>query len=89
MSDYQGFRITRHVIDMLVERGFATGEEAARQRVEGILAHPGMDYAARDGRATESTPQRRLHDADDSGLVLVVDLERRSVPTAYVSGHKK
>ena len=89
MSDYRHFRITKHVLDMIEERGYATGQEAARRRVEGILAFPGMDYAAKDNRDTEKTPQRRLHDADDSSLVLVVDMERRSVPTAYVSGHKK
>lgn len=89
MSNYEGYRITRHCLSKIVERGYAPDEQAAMARARRILAHPGLVYAASNGRATEDNPQMRLHDADDSSLVLIVDLTNRSVPTAYVSGHVK
>jgi hypothetical protein len=85
-NTFQGARITRHVLQKMVERGFANTEHDAEIRILDVLDWPGLVTEAQ----TEGREQWRLQEASDGNkLVVIVDVDHWSVPTAYVSGHTK
>lgn len=87
-DNFRGARITRHSLTKMVERGFATNEQDARERILRVLDWPGIVSQVKNHH--EGRLQWRLQEGSShNDLVVIVDALNWSVPTAYISGHYK
>jgi dihydropteroate synthase len=83
--DADTYRISQHALRISIdpERGFAKTEEEARERILEVVRDPAIAY-----RSNLHPDQWKFH-ARDGRMVVIVDVVRKSIPTAFVSGHLK
>ncbi len=80
-TKYSEFRITRHARERGAERFNITVDEI-QAVLDGTVAFDEYDV-----RTEQATRQRRL--CADRGLVVIVDLDNKTVPSVYITGANK